>query len=329
MAYRTPGSRRWALGGLLAATAALPAAGQEARLHVLADSVSLGERFAVAVAVEHQGTGMTFPEVPAGDPEAGTVLQFGDAEVFSLRRLPPRLDGAARMDSVVYEAATFALDRATVGPIVVGVLAEGDTVEVATGTRAVPVRSELFSMESELLPPLPPEPFPRPWPLYALIGAAVLLLLGLVWWAVRRRRRRSTPAAGGAAPYPEALSRLDALGDPQAPGAVKPHYVELSALLRRYLARSLGLPALELTTRELVHALRRDARLPDAAVSAVRGTLRLCDLVKFADLRPNAEAHGAARAKAREALDAVEAALRPPPDETDGGEPENAVAHPA
>jgi hypothetical protein len=313
------GKGRWGLGVVLLALAAGTARGQvvdpargEARLYVLADSVWVGERFAVAVAVTHAGTAVAFPEVPAGDPEAGPLLAFGDAEVRDARRLPPRLGRGVRVDSVVYEAATFALDRATVGPVTVRVVAGGDTVAVATGVRALPVRSALFSMQDSLRAPGAPEPFPSPWPLYALLGLAGLALALLAAWALRRRRRRA-PASPPTAPYPEALARLDALAaDPATPEAVKAHYVALSDLLRRYLARTLGLPALEQTTRELVEALRRSGRLPEGAVSAVRGTLRLCDLVKFADLRPDAETHTAARARAREAVEAVEAAVHPP-----------------
>lgn len=308
-----------ALGLLMGLAVAAPAAGQEARLHVLADSVSLGERFRVAVAVTYRGAGAAFPEVPAGDPEAGPLLRFGDAELFEARRLPPRLDGEIRTDSIVYEAATFALDEATVGPVVVRVVREGDTTAVSTESQVLPVRNELFSMQSELLPPRPPEAFPSPWPLYALLGLGVLALLGLALWAFRRVRRRASRVPG-LAPYPEALAGLDALSEPETPDAVKSYYVALSALLRRYLARTLHLPALELTTRELVDVLRRDERLPEGAVSAVRGTLRVCDLVKFADLRPDADAHAAAREKGRAAIEAVEAAVHPPPSEDDEAE---------
>jgi hypothetical protein len=309
--------------------AAGPAWGQQARLYVLADSVSLGERFAVAVAVAHRGTAAVFPEVPAGDPEAGPLLAFGDAEVFEARRLPPRLEGGVRTDSLVYEAATFALDRATVGPVEVRVMAGGDTLAVATGTGVLPVRSALFSMEAAPLPPAPPEAFPGPWPLYALLGLGALALVLLAVWAFRRFRRRPPPPPP-LAPYPEALRRLDALAEPATPEAVKTYYVALSDLLRRYLARTLGLPAMEQTTGELVHALRQDRRLPDAAVSAVRGTLRLCDLVKFADLRPDTDAHAAIRARTREAVESVEGAVHPPaPEEgaptTEGGAPEPAA----
>ena len=46
------------------------AIGQEARLHVPADSVFVGERFELRVAIEHSvGSTVIFPKAPEGDPE--------------------------------------------------------------------------------------------------------------------------------------------------------------------------------------------------------------------------------------------------------------------
>jgi hypothetical protein len=196
--------------------------------------------------------------------------------------------------------------------VAVRIVAGGDTTEAVSGSTVVPVRDEVPSMQEDLRPPAPPEPFPSPWPLYALLGLGALALVLLALWLFRRARRRRRAPAPALAPYPEALARLDVLTEPATAEAVKAYYVGLSDLLRRYLARTLGVPALEQTTGELVRALRRDERLPDDAVHAVRGTLRLCDLVKFADLRPDAESHAAARTRAREAVERVEAAVHPP-----------------
>src|SRR5690606_38745642 len=153
----------------------------------------------------------------------------------------------------------------------------------------------------------------------ALLGLGLVALAAWLWTRLRRGRLRTTPRA---APYPEALQRLAALdaAEPTASAAstgdaAKAHYVELADLLRTYLARTLGVPARGMTARELSEALRRDARLSADAVAAVRGTLRLADLVKFADLRPDAEANAAAHARARDAVEAVEAAVHPPEDQ--------------
>ena len=303
---------RWAFGVVLLLMAS-PAQAQEMQLHVSADSVFVGERFTLSVTVKHaSGSTITFPDVPLGDAEMAPLLQFGDAEVFTGRRLPPRLNGVVRVDSMVYEAATFALDEATLGPVVVTLLAGDDTTRLQTGTATLPVRSVLPSAETELLPPTSPEPFPSPWLAWALFALGALALLALLVWAWRRFRGDSAPLIPRPAPYPEAIQRLDVLSLPTENNAIKAYYIELADVLRTYLARTLHLPALELTTRELTAILQNDSRVPPEAVKATRGTLRLADLVKFADLRPDADTHAAAREKARAAIEATERTVHPP-----------------
>lgn len=306
----------WALGPAFI----LPVArAQEARLSISADTVFVGERFELGVAVEHASNStIAFQEAPDGDPEAGPLLSFGDAEVFSARRLPPRIDGAVRVDSVVYEAATFALDNAVIGPVIIDLMADGDTSIVRSNTVALPVRSGVSGQENELRPPGPPFPFADPLWVSVLLASGVLVVVALLIWHWRRSRGTRKTAAPRLAPYPEASERLAALGIPEVELAIKPFYVELSDLLRTYLSRTMGVPALELTTRELTDALALDERVPEAALKNFRGTLRVADLVKFADARPDAEACATSIEKARDAIELVEVVVHPPETEQDG-----------
>ena len=289
------------------------AAAQEARLHISADSVFVGERFELRIAVEHTvGSTVVFQEVPNGDPEAGSLLSFGDAEVFSAQRLPPRLDGTVRVDSIVYEATTFALDNAVIGPVMVELIAGGDTSIVRSNTVTLPVRSVLPTGEADLQPPGPPASFPSPLWIWVLLAVGVLVIASLLIWLWWRSRDRETSTRPYLAPYPEATQRLHALAIPETNATIKPFYVELSDLLRTYLSRTLGVPALELTTLELINALASDVRVPEEALKGIRGTLRAADLVKFADMRPNSEAHAATIEEASEAVGVIEAVVHPP-----------------
>ena len=296
---------------------------QEARLHVPADSVFVGERFELSVAVEHaSGSTAAFQKVPDGDPEAGPLLSFGDAEVFSARRLPPRLDGAVRVDSIVYEAATFAPDNAVIGPVLVELMAGGDTSLVRSNTVTLPVRSVLPLGEADLQPPGPPASFPSPLWVWAFLAAGVLLVGALLIGLWRRSRGRKSSAKPRLSPHPEATQRLHALAIPQINATIKPFYVELSDLLRTYLSRTLGTPALELTTLELTNALASDIRVPEHALNSIRVTLRVADLVKFADMHPDNDAHAVAVEKTREAVELIETVVHPPVAEAaDGGGP--------
>ncbi len=290
-----------------------PLRAQEARLSISVDSVFVGEWFELSVSVASSaGSTVAFQEVPDGDAETGPLLSFGDAEVFSARRLPPRIESGTRVDSLVYTAATFALDNAAVGPVPVDLVVGGDTITVRSNTIALPVRSVLSGDEGELRPPGPPSIFPNPLWVWVLLGLGILLAAGLLFWLWRRSRALGKSVAPRLAPYPEAFQRLAGLAIPQTEPAIKPFYVELSDLLRTYLARTLDVPALELTTRELSDALASNGRVPEAALKDIRGALRVADLVKFADVRPDDEAHTLALRKTREAVDLVEVAARPP-----------------
>ena len=306
---------RWAalLLGLVAPLAA--AAQPAARLYVARDTVEAGQRLRVGVAVDHApGVQALFPTVPPVSPEAASLLAFGDVEALAVRREMPAVRGDVRTDSAVYTVAVFAVDRARVGPIAVRLARDGDTTIVQTGVAVLPVRSLLDGDLDNAEPdPLgPPDPFPSPVPLLVALGVALALLVGAGVWTWHRRRRPTIYAAQRPPAYPEARARLEALNAevPATPDEVEAHVDALKETLRTYVARRLGLPATRATTDELTDRLASVAWLPEEARRAVRGVLRLADLVDFAALRPPAEAAADARARTREAVEAVEAAAR-------------------
>ncbi len=307
-------ARAAVLLALLAALASGPAAAQSARLHALADSVSIGERFEVAVAVDHApGRSAVFPDVPPGDPEAEPLRTLGEAEAFSMRRLPPTTRGSVRTDSAVYTVAAFAVDSARVGPVTVRLADGGDTLFVTTGVVRVPIRSELTGPPPyEPAPVGPADDFPSPTAALVALAALGVVLVGASAWGLARRLRRPTPAPPAVLPYPAALARLADLDaeTPTTPAAIEAHVVAVREALRTYVARRLGLPAREATTAELEARLRADARVPREAADAVRQALRPTDLVAFAALRPPPEAVARIRDAARAAVESVEAAVR-------------------
>ncbi|MEP0546676.1 MAG: DUF4381 family protein [Rhodothermales bacterium] len=294
----------------------MPASAQTVRLHVLADSVTIGERFGVAVAVEHAaGVQVVFPEPPGATAAVENPLRAGEAELATARRLPPAERGSVRVDSVVFEAATFALDSARVGPVTVQIVRGGDTTTVASPIAFVGVRSLVPAENPEPKGLAPLADFPRAWGPWLLAALAVVALLAALWWWRERRRNRPVPTSV-LAPDDEVRHRLDALAAalPTSAATVKPFYVELSDALRTYLARTLGVPAREQTTRELLATLARREDAPADALDPLDFVLRLADLAKFASVQPGAAAHETALARAREAVAALGAARAPEPE---------------
>ncbi len=124
------------------------------------------------------------------------------------------------------------------------------------------------------------------WLLVLLIVAALTTLLIL---AIRyfRNRRKPVYVAPPVPPHTEALQSLEALAKQQywQQGQVKTYYIELSHIVRHYVERRFQVPAMEQTTREVLHHLRFSA-LSDQAREHLVVLLNLSDLVKFAKEHP-------------------------------------------
>lgn len=128
---------------------------------------------------------------------------------------------------------------------------------------------------------------PVTWLLSATAAAAIVL------WYTRRRRavRRSA--------YEIARARLDALlgrDVPQDAAGIEAFFVEISAVIRRYLEDRFELRAPELTTEEFLAVAGNSGALSHDHQSLLRDFLRQADLVKFAgveasekDIRRSAE----------------------------------------
>lgn len=305
------------LGLLLAGSAPGTARAQVARATVSVDSVRIGERFTVSLVVSHRFMStVTFPPDTAGPAVFGDVQVLGRSAVAS--RYGGTDDPGVRIDSVAYEVTTFALDTARVPALPVRMATGGDTMTVTTSALQIPIRSTVPPDAPGLrgLAPLAVFPGPRwPWLLLGLV--AIILVAGLVYyWRQRTRpmpeRAPPSPPAPARPPYAIARQRLDALEhetDWADPAALEAFFVDVSAVVRRYVDERLAVGALECTTRELIQALRARSPLPAPAIEAVDRVLTQADLVKFADERPTGREARSALQTARTALDAMERAL--------------------
>lgn len=290
---------------LFLATSAVPAAGQVAAVRIQADSLSVGEWTELVLAVAHDGSRRAvFPDESGTEAPVEAVGTAGDFELLSRLSAGSRvLPDGARMDSVVYRATTFALDSAWALPVV-GLVTESDTLLAAGMPLLVPIRSIVPGDAADILDITPIAEFPRSWWPWLV----VLAVLAAAWILARHLRKRRPEVESEPLPVTEpeeppldeALRRLAALAekDISSEEAMKPFFVELSDILRTYVARRTGVPALELTTRELTDELRRirdRVRLSDDRVRELDRLLQAADLVKFADLHPAVD-------NAREAL---------------------------
>lgn len=284
---------------LLLAAVCDPAAAQVAAAHIGADSISVGELTELVLGVAHDGVRRAvFPDETGEETPPEAIGTVGDFELLSRVSAGSRvLPGGDRLDSVVYRATTFALDTAWVAPVV-RLATESDTIQVAGMPRVVPVRSVVPDDAADILDITPIAEFPRAWWPWILVLALLAAGWLLAWW-LRKRAPDEEPEPEpepepAEPPLDEALRRLAALAeaDVSSDRAMKPFFVELSDILRTYVARKTGVPALELTTGELIDELSRirDAvHLSDERVHDVDRLLRTADMVKFADIHPPPE----------------------------------------
>jgi hypothetical protein len=133
--------------------------------------------------------------------------------------------------------------------------------------------------------------------LMAVLGSGTVLLIR----AARQRQRIADQRSA----YDEAIARLAELGDRGAPDAAAADewFVDLSAIVRRYLERRYLIRAPELTTEEFLLVATARPELDDEHRTMLSDFLDRCDRVKFAGYRPDADESLATLAAARRFVD--------------------------
>lgn len=297
------------------------AVAQQYETHLSVDSVTVGDRFELTVVVGHDGTREpVFPHDLIPDSlRASAFFTLGDFEILGVNRSGSRnWPSGGRIDSVIYEATTFALDTARVAGIPVGLAASGDTLKALAPPAFLRIGSLVPDDATEIQDLAELAAFERSWWPWIL---GLLALAGVLYGLWRWRRQQQGEIKEDIAPepvippYQQALDRLSNLQqeDLSDPERIKPFYVELTDILRTYVGRRTHVPALETTTRELLVRLRTSASgtvLPDDVMKEIDKVLTHSDLVKFADLRPILEQTREMVDQTRTAIEGTESAFK-------------------
>ena len=223
------------------------------------------------------------------DKEEGAARDLGDGHLrreFSLR-------------AAAYEPGDWQIPAIEVTYLAPG----GELKTVQTAPIGIKVTALLANVDSPELKDIaqPIRVFEEiTWPYWVAGGAVgMLIVIFLSVWLSRKLAQRRVAQAPPAPPKPAheiALAKLDAL---RAEGLLergewKPFYLSLSEIIREYLGARYDFDSLEMTTTELLEAVR------ERNIATLEGWCASCDLVKFAKYVPTQT----------EAQDALEGAYR-------------------
>ena len=168
------------------------------------------------------------------------------------------------------------------------IVVNGST-RIATDPVAITVESVLEDPEeAELRDIAEPVDVPIPWWWWVVATVFLVALLAAgAWWLKRRKEARSAPRV--VTPHEAALAALDALlaeGLPVAEG-IKPFYLRLSDIVRRYVEERFGLRAPEQTTEEFLATMAAAPVIRSDHQTLLRSFLERADMVKFARFAPD------------------------------------------
>jgi hypothetical protein len=230
-------------------------------------------------------------------PEFGSAL--GEFVIRDFREPLPRVDGDRQILQQFYTLEPTRAGKFVIDPISITFndnQAVGSDKEHTLQTE--PITVEIAAAVAQEAPSLdqlrgPADPLPLPQAASAakwwIAATATITLLGAVtaWLLYRRKKIRSAPV-----PTPAELANLELRRLRESDLAtqdVKLFYVELTAIVRRYIERTTGIHAPEQTTQEFFQEISRRKDFSAEQSRRLRSFLEAADLVKFAAHQPRDE----------------------------------------
>jgi len=269
-------------------TTLLPA--QEVRVNASVDSTShlIGDWIHVLVSAE------TAPHFQALGPAPGDTL--GPFEVLRIRVQDSSESGGRKLHSWVVRLTTFDTGAISIPPLALHFLNTADSSIQTAFTDPIPLSIKTVDLGEDphlkdIKPPLDaPLRFEDIVP-YLLFLALLGLAAGGYLLYRRFRKNRDQEPAPAAAAIPAHERALMALKELEAKrlwqqGRVKEYYSELSEIVRRFFEDRLGVPALEMTSDEIVHSLKAVPET-ERLLKEIDRFLLTSDLVKFAKYEPS------------------------------------------
>ncbi|HIY47653.1 MAG TPA: hypothetical protein IAA35_06425 [Candidatus Alistipes faecigallinarum] len=283
------------------------AAGQEipkVTAHIEPDSILIGDRFDLVIDVEKDLVQVVeFPEFENRD---GRIEFVESLPVDTLERDGRHLKLRKRYRLAAFDEGRYNLGTASVlyaDKNIIDTLTTRDSLYLEVTTFQIDSTSQsIYDLKGQRTLPFRLAEIRT----YLLWGAAALLLLAAALYALvrwlRSRGKRLGDLFKPAPPLPPhvaAIRALEALHNQKLwqNNRHKQYYSGLTDILRTYIAARWGIGAMEMTSDEIIAAMR-PVELPDKARMDLTAILRDGDLVKFAKATPPAEENEADYLKA-------------------------------
>ena len=268
------------------------------------DSILIGDRFDYIIDVEKDLVQVV--DFPVFDPRDGKVELVEDCPVDTLERDGRRLKLRKRYRMAAFEEGLYNLGTPAVlyaDKNILDTLHGRDSVYLEVATFQIDSTSQsIYDLKAQKNLPFQLREIKG----YITWGIAVLLLLAAGAWFLHRWLAKRGKGFGDlfkpAPPLPPHVAAIQALENLHNQklwqnNRHKQYYSGLTDILRTYIAARWGIGAMEMTSDEIIEAMRGE-ELPDKARMDLTSILRDADLVKFAKATPDAEQNEADYLKA-------------------------------
>tara|TARA_B110000046_G_scaffold146996_1_gene154521 strand:- start:1635 stop:2558 length:924 start_codon:yes stop_codon:yes gene_type:complete len=168
-----------------------------------------------------------------------------------------------------------------------------DSILINVATIAVDTtKQKIFPIKAIQREPLVYDDF-KPYIIWVIL--ILLAITGIIYYLIKRKKTLVTEEETIAAlpPFEEALEKLQELDNKLLwqNNEIKKYYSELTEIVRAYIEKELKVPALEITTHELIDILSdfneaKTIHTSRETIKKLNALLREADLVKFAKSTP-------------------------------------------
>jgi len=257
--------------------------------------LTVGDRFKLELTIRHHRN------TKVGEPFAPSLDPFMVID----RKSVTRYAGDTIVDVHTLTMAPFATGEPKIPSFIVPYPQDGEVLAAASDSIPVKVASVMPKDMKDINDLKPQIQFPNFLPIWIILGLLAAAGLGYAGWRLYRRYRRiKLYGAPLPDPWDEALAALDKVpaDDWLASGYFKRYYYTVSEVLKHYLTRRFGFPAIDQTTTEILRSMKV-AKMPER--EGFGEFFQRADMVKYAKFVPPAAEAAEVISTARELVKAT------------------------